>query len=495
MNNKKGFTLVELMITLVIVGIIVSAAVATFMTISKTSTVQSKVAEVQVEDLLGIDILRYDIEMAGYGLPNVPPSDIVDFPVASPYPLQDQTGTNLVNYLEAVDNTFYAAVEANFVPNKFDASADTFNDTPNVPRPVVVGDNVTLGEDPIDTYDDSDVLVIKSQTAALSDISKKWTIRYCQTPPCPGTNAFENKAWSPAATPDLSYEFLDNDVIIAISSNHHVIQTSGGAWSYTLQDWCDSAVGTCSDPLDGGNLSAIPDPASDDKFNILYGLVSNSGTVRMPFQRADYYLQRPCTVADDADGLCTKTATSIYEFPDKCHPQSYSLYRATIVQSTTDDDCDFSVTANQHGGCRREQSIVDCVLDFQVALGITTGANGNIVDKWVDNWAATGLPDDAEQIYSNLKEIRIFILTHEGEYDKDYLYSEPNNCSNPDSACTFPIGVDLNGDGDYTDTSVNGIPGLDELSLKTYDIRKLTNFKNYRYKLHTISVKTVNLGG
>jgi type IV pilus assembly protein PilW len=73
---EAGFTLVEVMTAMVILGIVATAAYATFQFQHASFTVQNRVAEAQQNLRSTLEIMSRDIRMAGYGIPqavNVPP--------------------------------------------------------------------------------------------------------------------------------------------------------------------------------------------------------------------------------------------------------------------------------------------------------------------------------------------------------------------------------------------------------------------------------------
>ncbi|MBU1140797.1 MAG: prepilin-type N-terminal cleavage/methylation domain-containing protein, partial [Proteobacteria bacterium] len=65
-RNNRGFTLVELMITLVIVGIISAAMYTAFTTQLQSYTAQDQVAEMQQNIRAAMDIMTREIRMAGF---------------------------------------------------------------------------------------------------------------------------------------------------------------------------------------------------------------------------------------------------------------------------------------------------------------------------------------------------------------------------------------------------------------------------------------------
>jgi len=68
-QSEAGFTLVELMITMVIFVLAIAAASQIFTKLLTQFKQQSKIAETNIEGIVGLDLLRQDIEHAGMGLP------------------------------------------------------------------------------------------------------------------------------------------------------------------------------------------------------------------------------------------------------------------------------------------------------------------------------------------------------------------------------------------------------------------------------------------
>lgn len=68
-DRRSGFTLVEVMITVVVMFVVMDAVMLFFLNVMGEFRRQSKVAETGVETVIGLEVLRKDIENAGYGLP------------------------------------------------------------------------------------------------------------------------------------------------------------------------------------------------------------------------------------------------------------------------------------------------------------------------------------------------------------------------------------------------------------------------------------------
>lgn len=166
MNRRNAaFTLVELMIAMAIVMLVLYAAINFFIVSVRQYKVQTKITETNVEGILGLELLRQDLENLGYGLP----------------------WNNLVSYSER-------AVAS--------AALSALNDSPTTapPRAVLSIDGALF------TANNSDYLVIKSARVGMSDAAGKWT-----TLPQVGSM----RTWSPASenlAPD------DYVIVLAVGS-------------------------------------------------------------------------------------------------------------------------------------------------------------------------------------------------------------------------------------------------------------------------------------
>ncbi len=79
---RRGFTLIELLVTIVIVSILLGAAYVTYVTILGGFGRETKSVETQIETVVGLELIRLDIEHAGYGVGEDQP----DLPLSSPAP-------------------------------------------------------------------------------------------------------------------------------------------------------------------------------------------------------------------------------------------------------------------------------------------------------------------------------------------------------------------------------------------------------------------------
>ncbi len=367
MRRDTGFTLIELLITMLLLGFVIAGISQTFTGILSQFKQQSKIAETSIEGIVGLELLRQDIENAGFGLPWRPDT--------------------MPTYQEAVAATAYTD----------DLSS---NDTPtNPPRAFAVYQGAG--------WNGSDVLIIKATNVARNDTAQKWT--YIDT-------ANVARTW------DVTTENLgDSDHIIIIDpgttdGNRRTLVTASTATA----DW-RTTFGARSDYV----------PSSG--YYLVYGIANSTTTaLRMPFNRADYYITNPAS-----------TSTR----PDRCAPNA-SVFSKNVI-------------SHANGGRNDNLPLLDCVADVQVVFNLDRNGDGTAGDYAEPLTDVTAVALTAEQIRNQVKEVRVYILAHEGQMDKSY---------------THPVTNILVGEA--------GIGG------RTFDIGANVN---YRWKVYTLVVKPANL--
>lgn len=235
-NKQSGFSLIELLIATVILAIVVMMSSDLFTIVIAQSGQQTKVAGSGMDSLIALRTLRYDIEHAGFGLP-------------------ERFQNTDIEYSEADDPDHPAAKD--------------YNDSEkNVPRSIVLGKNAGLNG--------SDYLVIKSTIVGSTipgkgNTAQKWTYIIQGDQP---------KQWgSPSADPAKDLTNGDRVIVIkpkldANSQNELVMKEKDFFMSYKADA---NALPTEFKPQKPG-----------EKF-IIYGVDPNTDP-RMPFNRADYYI-------------------------------------------------------------------------------------------------------------------------------------------------------------------------------------------------------------
>jgi prepilin-type N-terminal cleavage/methylation domain-containing protein len=271
MISQKGMTLIEVMVSLVVILIVISGASIAYLKLLKAFKTQSKISESYVENLSGRELLRYDIEMAGYGLP---------------------CALNSSTYTEA-------ASSESIVPNP-----NSFNDaTAGIPRAFAFSNNGATGAN------NSDVLVIKSQRVNINSTSKKWSLIYYDG----ATSKWRVKQWN-----DASMDLGSNERFIVMDKGR-VLQNNAGVWQFSFNTGYFTDVESVIPHLPHPPTPALPTDPID--IYLIYGIDPDTN-LQMPFNRADYYLAKP---PNDSD-----FPTRCYNVDNDHH--SYILYRSTINQ-------------------------------------------------------------------------------------------------------------------------------------------------------------------
>ena len=128
----------------IIILIVMAVATAAYLKMLRSYKTQSRVSQSYMTNLTGVEMLRYDLQMAGFGLP------VSITPGAS--------------FSEAVDPgvgvrpTYYAPSSLN------DANPNPIR----APHPIAILNNTGANN--------SDVLAIKSSMAGINPVSRKWSL-------------------------------------------------------------------------------------------------------------------------------------------------------------------------------------------------------------------------------------------------------------------------------------------------------------------------------
>lgn len=391
-RNKQGYTLVELIVVMAIFITVIMISATAFENIVYRSLQQTKSAETQIEGIVGLEVLRADLEQAGYGLP-------WEFSTAITYG----------------ESSADASVPTSFWPS---GDSTSFNDAPNnAPRPILNG-NTTFNES---GGVGSNYLVIKSILAATNNTTKKWT-----TVSFDKDGAKHIRQWG---TADRDFTPSERVIVVKNSLNstpptRQLMATGGTVFSSTFDSYS----------------TLTKQHSNGDTFGI-YGVNPNAD-LRMPFNRADYYIMRPTT-----------------KMPKECADSAGVgiLYKSTIIQGT----------GSSAGGLTLGMPLLDCAADMQVVYGLDTDGAGR-VNQYLDAPASTPSPTAAD-IRSQLKEVRVYILAQEGKKDRLYVYPSE----------TVMVGEVLNGIQRGRVFNLKNLIGPD--------------YKYYRWKVYTIVVRPKNL--
>jgi len=248
MNKREetGFTLIELIVTMAVFVLVMVAAANILTGMITQFKQQSKIAESNIEGIVGLEILRQDLAHTGYGLPwSV---DVDGDGVATDWP-------QLTTYNEA-----------NGAGSFNDGSPASAQPLPagvrRAPRAILNGDNIGMNG--------ADYLVIKSVSAQRTNATERWAI--LKREPIGADNPW---TWTPAG------ENLQNSDGVMVLDVTRKLTVNGTAF-YTTYN----------------NLALFAPTDISEQSRIVYGLApAAAGTPRMPFNRADYYISRPADIS------------------------------------------------------------------------------------------------------------------------------------------------------------------------------------------------------
>lgn len=228
MRNKQGFTLVELIVVMAVFLVIIMVAAQTFQTIVTTASKYSKSEESNIEGVIGLEVLRHDVEQMGFGL--------------------------FWGFLPGAVVSYQESSVAN----------SATNDAPGVPRAMVARDNTEVFA--------SDLLGIKATTVGRTKASQRWTYipfnNYSAATYESRPVIWKNNNLQPA------------DRVIAIRHNFndpdddHLLLNSGSSFHFNY-----NTTGSIHDDFL---------PTKDQQISMVYGLETSDPV--MPFNRADYFI-------------------------------------------------------------------------------------------------------------------------------------------------------------------------------------------------------------
>jgi prepilin-type N-terminal cleavage/methylation domain-containing protein len=368
LKKTNGFSLVEILVYLVILGIVMTAVFNAFMRIVQPTFQQAAISETKLETGIGLDLLRTDLEHAGFGL----------F-------WQLPTGAGL-NYGEPAP----------------------FNHPNEVPRALESADNSA------NSLNNANYLVIRATNVARSGASQAWG--YVTR------DAAHNIIVQPMAVD--AFNNADRALVIRpeiAPGQYRQLVMNGNAW----------VVNPTSAGLTNFAPPLSPNDPNGDRY-LIYGI--DDAAAARPFNRTDYYINNA-------------------NVPAHCAPNTGVLVKATANQV----DNNFTILP-----------IVDCVADFQVVYHLDTDGDGGW-DTIVDAGAVAGL--NAQQIRDQVKEVRCYILTHEGGLDTSYTHPNATvNVGEVDADGNLLAGRQFN-----ISTTIGG------------------NWANYRWKVYSLAVTPKNL--
>ncbi len=411
-RQNRGYSLVELLVVTGLLLIVLAIIGNNFITILSSSKGQAKIAETETETIIGLEILRQDIEHAGYGLPWYVSDTNDDGNFSNDW-------GSLNNYVEAASMNVCNSTH----------NINTYNDAPNnAPRAILSGNNVCS--------DGSDYLVIKSIAVRNHGEAQKWTYLWNDgAKVCLNCWQGNSCVTSLASCSASSENMEDTTQIVAIAPLKNKIERVLITYGTTSPYLFSSQL---------SNVFSSYSPLKEDVF-FLFG-VGSDASLRMPFNRADYYISRNNP-------------------PSRCANGTGVLEKATL---------------NHADGRLGDYSpLLDCVADMQVVYGVDQSATPDGQIDCYTNDLSIALPlYNANNIRDRVKEVRVYILAHEGQFDRNYIFG-----SN-----TVRV-------GDSSGLIRCNPSGIDSVLGRDFNLAGITNFQNYRWKVYEFVILPDNLKG
>ncbi len=248
--SRAGFSFLELLISLAILAIVIGIPLKIFVHEVKRTVKEVGISKKTLEDIPALEVIRKDIETAGFGLP---------------------WDLNGILYSEA---TSLATGLYSFAPT-------LFNDSPaNAPR-AIVGKRDKIGNQ-------FSYLVLKGSILGLSKASNHWT--YID-------NNGDLNIWPSLTTANYNNLKQGDNVILLQASDRSLV---GGSMYFTITQ---DASSSDTNPLDYGL------PPLQSSVYLIYGInnsITGSPTLRAPFNRVDYRLySQSNSPSDCASGTYT----------------------------------------------------------------------------------------------------------------------------------------------------------------------------------------------
>ncbi len=227
--NKKGFSLIELIVVVAIFTIVIGIPYKMFIQELKITMRETGLSKASIEEIPSLEILRRDIETAGFGLP----WNISNF-----------------TYSEAADSSL----------SLYSFNPAVFNDAPNNPPRAIVGKKDSLNKG-------FSYLVLKGTSFGLNKAAYHWSFidKYGDL-----------NVWDSTSTENYN-NMSNGDRVIVMDVGTRTLQ--GTSMYYTISKNADLTDTVASDY----GLPSLP-----QSVYLVYGI--DTSDPRAPFNRIDYRL-------------------------------------------------------------------------------------------------------------------------------------------------------------------------------------------------------------
>jgi prepilin-type N-terminal cleavage/methylation domain-containing protein len=381
LRNNKGFTLVEMVVVLAIFTVIIIISSSAFQILLSQSVKLYKSEESNIEGVVGLEMLRHDLEQGGFGLP---------------YSFQ---------------STAIIYQEAGYAP----ANISGLNDAPsNIPRAFASLDNLAATADSnsinggtFTTLAGTDYLAIKGTSLGANDASQRWSYL-----------SYSSSGKPPKSWPSENLAVGDKAIVVS--------RTFTDAGGYTNQLVYNASTPASYWLTYATSPMAAPFAPSATQTFYLYGLTSGAD-VGMPFNRVDYFVANP--------------SGSNSQLPASCAPHTGILYRAQVSQNSASPggkltyapilDCvaDMQVVYGWNLADSSGNIVTDPSLTGSGLVDTWTNADGSTPSTGLTLPSGTYVKDsiltDPGHIRTKLKIIKVYLLAQNGLKDPNYKSRTP----------------------------------------------------------------------
>ncbi len=295
-ESESGFSLVELIIYIALLGILMAMVFGSFIPVMQSGSRQWRIGETKIETGVGLNLLRTDLEHAGFGLP-------WEFPI----------GVTPSPYFEPLAPTAPTALaDAPGAPNA---------DPLNVPRALASEDNSAS------SLNGSDYLVIRGMNVVFGATGQKWGWL--------GRDINHSPLLQSLSDPALT----STDRVIVIrpevdTGEYRQLVLDGTNYfaHYTVADLTPFA----------------PPPTPNDPKGVRYLLYSiDDIDPRRPFNRTDYYINAP-TAANPQPAQCAPGTGTLVKATLNQANDNFTI--SPIVDCVADFQVVYYLDTNGDGG-------------------------------------------------------------------------------------------------------------------------------------------------
>lgn len=368
-KNRQGFTLVELLVVMAVFIIVIMISADSFNTILTQAAKIHRSEESNIEGIVGLEMLRHDLQQGGYGL---------------------FTETSPVTYSEAAA-----------------APATAYNEATNTdaPRAFVGGNNLAAtGESSSgSTYNilaGTDYLAIKATSVARSKTAQKWTHLLYNA----GTGGVPN-VW-----PSAAENLVSNDRVVLL--RRQVTQSTNKV----------SLVPDNTDFFFAYSDVAFERYSTNSSQYIIYGLdpYDPDDDPSRPFNRSDYFVARPQSAVPP---LCAPNSGVLYK--TVVNQADGKLMYYPILDCVADMQVVYGWDL-MNGSSPGQDGTVDTWTTPDGTSFSCNGAACSLVDPddTTKQYAQNALNKSAT-IRSALKVVKVYILAQNGRRDPGYTSPTP----------------------------------------------------------------------